>query len=267
MTTAIAKNGHPIDVLEEVEINWIQANLHLKNAELAQHFGVNTRRIRHLMRRHNIERYKVKYWSELEINFLKENYNSLTSEEIGKVLGRTKKSVMKKRRSLRLKLSAERRSELGRLGQKLMSRPSTYRDEGEVWFLKNIGIWMTKQNGKNIHWRRWAYEKHHGPIPKGAWKDGDNSKPDPAMLQLTPSSLKRDDYSKARMYVQSIISRQAAKSMTWYIANGYGIVGCRFGSVWINEGHASSLRMKKRIEEINIRWPRHWKLNNQENIK
>jgi hypothetical protein len=213
------------------------------------------------MRRSNIERYKVKYWTEEEIAYLKANYNSSTEQEIADKLGRTRKAVQKKKRSLKLKLSAERRSDIGREGQKKMSRPSNWREEGEVWFLKGTGIWMTKQNGKNVHWRRWAYEQLHGPIPSSVkifWKDGDNSKPDPTKLQLTPSTLNRTDYQKAKLYVQSTMSRQSSKSTTWYIANGYGIVGCRFGSIWINESHYASKRMKERIEEINRRWPRHW---------
>ena len=77
MNIIIAKNGHPVEHLNEEESKWVKENLHLPNAELAQHFGVPTRRIRHLMRRANIERYKVKYWTKEEVEFLKAHYLSL----------------------------------------------------------------------------------------------------------------------------------------------------------------------------------------------
>lgn len=261
MNTTLAKNGCLVKTLDELEIKWVKANLQLTNAELAKRFGITSNRMRLLMRRANIGRYKVNYWSDEDIQYLKENFNSSTEKELAQYFGRTKKAVSKKKRQYDLKLSEERKSDLGRKGQQCMSRPSNWKEEGAVWFLKNTGIWMTKQNGKNIHWRRWAYEKLHGPIPSSVkifWNDGDNSKLDPTKLQLTPSRLKRSDYQKAKMYVLSTISRQSSRSTTWYIANGYGIEGCRFGSIWINESNTASKRMRDRIKAINDRWPRHW---------
>jgi len=266
MFIALAKNGHEIEVLTDAELKWVKDNIHLKNAELARRFGVPERRMRHLMRRHNLERYRVRYWEVSEIEFLKENYNLLTENEMAAKLGRTKKAIQKKKGKLGLKVSTDRRAEIGRAGQKKMGRPSTYRDEGEIWYLKSINKWMTKQNGKIIHWRRWAWEQLHGPAPPGRriyWKNNDNSKADPAMLQLS-TAAPNEQYTKDRDYVKSIIYRQE-ESSNYYIANGYSIAGCIFGSVWIDEGHSSSQRMKKRIEEINDRWPRHWQLKKNTN--
>lgn len=254
------------DLLTKSEIKWIRENLYkMTNDEMAKVFKYTTARFRYAMHRHGIARYERNLWDEEEINFLKENHNRLTDQEIANHLGRAKKGVQKKRNSLNLRMSDARRSEIGRMGQKKMSRPCTYRDEGEIWRQRSTKKWMIKKNGQVLAYRRWAYETYHGPIPPGAkvfWKDDDNSAPDPSKVHLRPPSLPKD-FQKAKYYVKGSIHRQNKKSIDYYISNGYDLVGCRFGSVWVNLKYKGSRNMKAKIEAINRRWPRHWKVDNK----
>lgn len=136
--------------------------------------------------------------------------------------------------------------------------------ENDVWFSPVGNLWQTKKNGKIINWARWAYEHHHGPIPKGAkvfWKNDDRSVADPSRLQLFASSRTNrssSQFVKDREFVLRVIAQQRKNTFSWYLTHGYGRIGSRFGSVWIDEHFRANQDLKNKMIEINKRWPRHW---------
>lgn len=162
----------------------------MTNAELAKELGLKLTSVRTRLYSLGLKRQEMEYWTDEQIEFLKENYQKIGDTEMAdifelkwhKAKGWTKKHIEKKRRYLKLKRNKqelesirERNRQKGdwRISAKYarslrITHPIAELNERRVWFRVDgspIAVIKTVNGMEHLH--RYLWEKHKGKVPKG----------------------------------------------------------------------------------------------------
>ncbi len=177
----IGKYGKIIFLPEEIE--FIAANYEqMTNKQLADHFGFKIQKVRPMLYELGFKRMELEYWTEEQIQFLKDNYQikgdlelSVNFEEAWpKNKKWTLKHIEKKRNYLKLHRTKD---ELIKIKERNVLAGSYL--TGKTWRTRvaskvgTIKIWKTtagfyypviKTEKGFVHYYRWLWVKHHGKI-------------------------------------------------------------------------------------------------------
>jgi len=207
----------------EAEEKFLKENYEkMTNAELAKALGLKLTLTRTKLYSMGLKRMEMEYWTNEQVEFLKKKYRYIGDVELTEIFeskwkkdkGWTKKHIEKKRRYLKLKRTKSeiqdifrRNVEAGRFQicvQKMwkvkgISEPGTIR----IWksqYGSDFKVIKTKDGF--VHYKRWLWEKLHGPVPEGylvATKDMDP-------LNITPENLElitREQHG-ARVHIRKL---------------------------------------------------------------
>jgi hypothetical protein len=157
---------------------------------MAKKYGCNICLIRKQCYELRLYRMRLNFWTDQQVAFLKANYKIMGDTELAELFNEkfkrrkhwTKKHIDKKRGYLKLKRTKkqiieieQRNLDQGRLNCHMKKGKSNFLTtgpavQGEIRMYKYTHGVITSRIriGKRwIYWPRWAYKKHHGPIPKG----------------------------------------------------------------------------------------------------
>jgi hypothetical protein len=173
----------------------------LSNKEMEEALGIDIHSIRLQLYAMGLYRIRLHYWTDEQVEFLKENYKLMGDTEIAEIFESkwpkdkrwTIKHIEKKRGYLNLKRTTEeliaieqRNLDQGRLNvhtYKRESRKSNFLTSGPAeqfeirMYRSSLGVLTSRiRIGKCwLYWPRWAYKKYIGPVPKDhvvVMKDG-----------------------------------------------------------------------------------------------
>lgn len=173
-------------IFSDSEISFIQKNFQkMTNKEIADHLGLKITRLRTFAYEMGLKRMELEYWTPLQVKFLKENFQSIGDVEIAEIFenewpknkGWTKKHIEKKRRYLMLKRSKIELEEIQIRntinGRFAICNKKRWEATGSnpigtivVWRSANYPMAHIKTENGYVHYNRWLWEKHNGPIPK-----------------------------------------------------------------------------------------------------
>lgn len=160
----------------------------LTNQKLADGLNLRLTTVRTKLYELGFKRMEMEYWTKAQISFLRKNYKKMGDTEIAdyfcvkyyKEKGWSKKHVEKKRRYLKLKRTDEEKKKIHarnvRLGFFTGCPVKAWITRGGPAAEKTIRWWKTsfgyefpviKIGDKWIHWNRYAWIKHYGPIKPG----------------------------------------------------------------------------------------------------
>lgn len=174
------------------EIAFIKANFHrMTNPELARKLKKKLTKVREKCYELGLKHMEMEYWTSEQVQYLKDNYRTMGDTAIAAVFQErwpkkkvwSKKHIEKKRMYLGIKRTVAEEFEIrtGRFNAK------DYKDlngktfpEGKkrLWFSNGKYRWMIKVGNQFIHYHRYKWEKHRGPIPKNKkihFIDGDTT--------------------------------------------------------------------------------------------
>lgn len=175
-------------VLEPHEKQFIKDNFYkMTNSELANALGLRLTKLREFAYAMGLKRMELEYWTEQQVDFLRKNYKEIGDTELAEIFevkwfkakGWTKKHIEKKRRYLKLKRTKaqqkkiqERNTLMGRFkicNEKMwLKRGVAEIGEKRIWFKKDDSpLVVIKQKEGFVHYNRWLWEQHNGPIPPG----------------------------------------------------------------------------------------------------
>ena len=175
-------------ILEPHEEQFIRDNFYsMTNQQLADYLGLKLTKLRGFAYRMGLKRINLEYWTEEQIQFLKDNYKEIGDTELAEIFevkwfknkGWTKKHIEKKRRYLKLKRTAEQRKAI-HTRNKLMGKlsvankkrwetsPPAPEGEKRVWYRKdNTPFVVIKTKEGFVHYNPWLWKLYYGEIPKG----------------------------------------------------------------------------------------------------
>ncbi|MBC8053772.1 MAG: HNH endonuclease [Sphingobacteriaceae bacterium] len=174
--------------LTEHQISFIKSNYNtLTNPEIAKALGLKIQFLRKKIYELGLKRMELEYWTDEQINFLKSNFQQIGDVEMAEIFQIkwpknkkwTLKHIEKKRNYLflhrtesEIKAIHQRNVDNGRFLICVQKRwlKQGVAAEGEIRMWREQSGRYTpriKINGKFVHWGRWAWEQHHGPIPTG----------------------------------------------------------------------------------------------------
>lgn len=177
------------------EINFIKKNFYsMTNAQLAQALKKKVTKVREKCYDLGLKKMEMEYWTEEQVQFLKENYRTIGDAELARMFQErwpknklwTKKHIDKKRGYLGLNRTLEEQFTIrtGRFNandyKDLIDGRTKHFPQGKkrLWFQNGKYRWMIKVGNQFIHYHRYKWEKHRGPIPDGYklhFKDGDTT--------------------------------------------------------------------------------------------
>jgi hypothetical protein len=248
------------------EIRFIRKNFfQMTNAELAKALKKKRTKVREKCYELGLKRMEMEYWTPEQVQFMKDNYRTMGDTEIASILqerwtkkkGWSKKHVEKKRRYLGIKrtVAEEFQIRTGRYDAK------DYKDfngkmfpqgKKRLWFQNGKYRWMIKVGNEFVHYHRYKWEKHRGPIPKNKklhFIDGDttNCKLSNLVL-LTKAALARRISNKnhselSDSYIAGLLSWRSP-DMKKHIINHPGIIDAKRKQI-INNRKMGHHRCKK----------------------
>lgn len=175
-------------ILEPHEEQFIRDNFHsMTNQQLADHLGLKLTKLRGFAYRMGLKRINLEYWTEEQIQFLKDNYKEIGDTELAEIFdvkwfkqkGWTKKHIEKKRRYLKLKRTKiqkeaihKRNKLMGKLAvankKRWITSPPADVGEKRIWYRKdNTPFVVIKTNKGFVHYNPYLWKLHYGKIPKG----------------------------------------------------------------------------------------------------
>lgn len=163
------------------EDDFIRSNFHsMTNPELAKRLGKTLTVVRNKCRQMGLLHMKLEYWTNEQVTFLKENFQSIGDSELAELFnkkwkknkGWTKKHIEKKRRYLGLKRTVEeqfliRTGRFNAADYKEFNGKEFKQGSKRLWMSNGKWYWMIKINGRFIKYHRYRWEKFRGKIPKG----------------------------------------------------------------------------------------------------
>src|ERR1700754_4629603 len=198
------KKSKPVVISPEVKPEWLEDKevfllefyYKMNNQQLAKCLGMHLQSIRNKCYELGLYRMKLQYWTEEQIQFLKDNYQAIGDSELAEIFttrwhkekGWTLKHIEKKRMYLKLKRTKEelqaiqdRNVEMGRFAHCPDGRWLKYgvSKDGDIrmWRCANGRyVPFVKVNGEFTHWARHTWSQIHGPVPAGfnvVFDDGD----------------------------------------------------------------------------------------------
>ena len=200
----------------------------LTNQQLADYLGLKLTRTRTLLYSLGLKRMNLQYWTDEQIEFLKNNYKKIGDAEIAEIFaekypkdkGWSKKHIEKKRRYLNLKRTPEqiekikkRNLEQGRYKmcnvRMWQTRGVTPVGEIRTWVNKNNRITVVIRTEKGFEpYNRWLWKQHYGIIPKGynvVCKDGNQFNTEIDNLELLSNADLQLKNAKARAETPEVI--------------------------------------------------------------
>lgn len=168
----------------------------LTNSQLAIKLGMKLSTLRTRCYALGLKRMELEYFTEEQTAFLINNYQTFGDCELAEIFARqwpkakgwTKKHIEKKRKYMGLKRTEQQIKAIHdrnvKNGRYALCPVKAWQkrgvaQEGEIryWTNRQTGrpVPVIKHEGRFIHWVRWVWEQHFGPIPKGAnvvFKDG-----------------------------------------------------------------------------------------------
>ena len=156
----------------------------MTNKELANHLGLKLTKLRMFLYEMGLKRMELQYWTEEQVQFLKENYREKGDKELAEIFnskwhkkkGWTLKHIEKKRMYLNLKRTPCEIKKIkdGHKTKGAFRHGKTWKTRG-VSTPGTIKVWRN-QFGKPflviktvegfVHYNRYLWQKHHGPIPE-----------------------------------------------------------------------------------------------------
>jgi|GEM_PF-808297 len=157
------------------------------NKELAKLLGFSLHYIRVKCHGMGLYRMELEYWTDEQVQFLKDNYQTIGDKELAEIFNSkwqkkkswTFKHIEKKRLYLKLKRTKEqiaaihdRNVENGRFANCPVNRwliQGTFQ-EGDVRMWRTSSgryVPYIKINNRFVHWARYTWEKEHGPVGPG----------------------------------------------------------------------------------------------------
>lgn len=169
------------------EEDFIRMNFHrMTNKQLAKALGKTLTVVRTYCYKMGLKRMKLEYWTDEQVQFLKENYTKMGDVEMAELFdqvynkekGWTKKHIEKKRRYLKLKRS---KSVLKAIHQRNVYAGRYSINHWKRWADKitpvgEIRVWQSKEDRPYlviktaegfVHYPRWLWTQHHGEPPEG----------------------------------------------------------------------------------------------------
>jgi hypothetical protein len=180
----------------EAQLCFLRENYdHMANRELAAALGWKLQFTRDTLYTLGLKRMELEYWTVEQTQFLIENYQQIGDKELAELFESkwlkqkswSFKHIEKKRKYLNLKRTPEQLAAIHQRnvdqGRFLLCPVKRWLKEGvaaegeiRLWRQNSGRVVQTiKIGNKFVHWNRWAWEKNHGPIPKGmmvVYKDG-----------------------------------------------------------------------------------------------
>jgi hypothetical protein len=175
-------------MFSEEDIQFIKDNFQsMTNQQIADALGLKKTRVRTKAYELGLKRMELEYWTPKQVKFLKENYKEIGDSELAEIFsakwykakGWTKKHIEKKRRYLKLKRTKlqikkihKRNVLMGRFKDcpinAWKTRGVAKIGDKRVWYRQDDTPFVViKEKYGFVHYNRWLWEKHFGPIPKG----------------------------------------------------------------------------------------------------
>ncbi len=175
-------------ILDPEDILFIKDNWEtMTNPELAKALGLRLTKLRYFLHDMGLKRIEMEYWTPQQVTFLKKHYQEMGDSELAEIFevkwhknkGWSKKHIEKKRRYLKLKRTQIERSKIKKrntlMGRFAMCATKRWETTGEtpvdekhLWYRKdNTPFVVIKTKKGFVHYNRWLWEKHFGPIPPG----------------------------------------------------------------------------------------------------
>ena len=162
----------------------------MTNAELAKELGLKLTSVRTRLYSLGLKRQEMEYWTDEQVEFLKENYQEIGDTELADVFqikwykakGWTKKHIEKKRKHLglkrtetELKMILKRNAAMGAFRESLnrarklrVKHPLAQLNEKRTWFRSdNTPVTVIKTAYGMKYFHRYLWEKHKGKVPEG----------------------------------------------------------------------------------------------------
>lgn len=183
------KKPHPLKkVWSKTEIKFLKQNWSaMNNKEIAKALGIGLTLVRMKCYELGLKRMELEYWTEEQVKFLRDNYKKIGDKELAIIFNSkwkkqkkwTHKHIEKKRRYLKLNRT---KKQIKAIHQRNVDRGAFLLCPVKRWLTTGVAkegeirMWREqsgrytpriKINGKFVHWNRWKWEKHYGPIPKG----------------------------------------------------------------------------------------------------
>lgn len=173
-------------VWQQWQLDFLNANWERMTAEeLSDELGITKTKVREKKYELGFYKLKLEYWTPEQINFLRLNYQEMGDTEMAaefnkrwhKEKGWSKKHIEKKRRHLHLKRTAAQKKEIHQRnvdnGMFAMCPVKAWKIRGTAAPIGEIRIWdhygyplkVIKTEDGFVHYTRWLYEKHNGPVP------------------------------------------------------------------------------------------------------
>lgn len=170
----------------------------MTNRKLAQALGIKLTSVRTKCYELGLKRMELEYWTNEQIGFLLKNFKKYGDKELAELFNSrwpkkktwTLKHIEKKRLYLKLKrtdaelLAIKERAKAKGIYKNALRKTWAKRGvtkEGEIRYWKRSKSDLTfpviKVGNRFLHWGRYMWEKHYGPVPKGMnviFKDGNN---------------------------------------------------------------------------------------------
>lgn len=164
------------------------------NQQFANHFGLKLTTTRTLIYKLGLKKMELEYWTDEQVNFLKENYKKIGDVELAEIFnskwtknkGWTKKHIEKKRRYLGLKRTEKQKLEI----VKNNSKNGRYNTSDKMWKTRGVTkagtlkVWKLS-TGRSVvvirlkdrftPYAPYFYKNQIGEVPKGmnvCFKDG-----------------------------------------------------------------------------------------------
>lgn len=170
------------------DVRFIKKNFHkMTNPQLAKALDMTLTMVRSKCYELGLKHMEMEYWTKEQVDYLKANYKTTGDVELAEYFnttwpknkGWTKKHIEKKRRYLKLDRTPK---QIQRIHQRNVSNGRFKICPVKAWQTRGvspvgtINVWKTKEghqfkvikreNGF-VHYARWLWEQHYGPIPKG----------------------------------------------------------------------------------------------------
>lgn len=172
---------------DQNDIQFIQDNFQkMTNDQIAAALGLRKTTVRTMAYSLGLKRMELEYWTNDQVEFLKQNYKSIGDVELAEIFenewpknkGWSKKHIEKKRRYLNLKRTQdqlkkvhERNKKSGRLA---VANKKRWEVTGSneigtilIWRMNQSPIVHIKTESGYVHYNRWLWRKEYGTIPEG----------------------------------------------------------------------------------------------------
>lgn len=176
-------------ILEPADKKFIRDNWEkMTNKQLADALGLKLTKLRQFLSKMGLKRMVLEYWTEQQVEFLKDNYKEHGDTELAEIFavkwhkdkGWSKKHIEKKRRYLKLKRTEKEKQAIqnrnvlmGRFSDcpvKAWETRGNVAEIGEkrIWFHQDKKPFVVIKIKKGfVHYNPWFWEQHFGKVPKG----------------------------------------------------------------------------------------------------